>query len=229
MSVEPALNWGRMGTPTPSSTPSCSDLDHSGPFSYRPLLNRDLSCGESDLFSGEDSNDIDEEDLGHSQAQSPRHRSPTPTTNPAGRGPLQRPPRSGQPFLLHQVDPELTATMRVLCTAERQAPVDPTYLTSRHGPAASPAAFIDAAMRRTAVSWLVEVAAEFRLEQDTLHLATALLDRFLSYTRAVPKSQLQLVAVACLLVASKHEEEAHPSAKDLSAIAGHCFTVSEGI
>jgi hypothetical protein len=30
------------------------------------------------------------------------------------------------------------------------------------------------------VSWMVEVAEEFRLQQETLHLAIGLLDRFLS-------------------------------------------------
>ena len=102
-------------------------------------------------------------------------------------------------------------------------------------------------MRRTAASWLVEVAAEFGLHQETLFLATALLDRFLSAAKVcarpqrasskccsctvqlaadspmpnhycdsshcrclalqgVPRTQLQLVGVACMLIAAKHEE-----------------------
>lgn len=35
-------------------------------------------------------------------------------------------------------------------------------------------------MRMIVVSWMVEVAEEFRLQQETLHLAIGLLDRFLS-------------------------------------------------
>ncbi len=35
-------------------------------------------------------------------------------------------------------------------------------------------------MRAIAVSWLVEVVGEFRLQQETLFLAVSYLDRFLS-------------------------------------------------
>ncbi len=44
-------------------------------------------------------------------------------------------------------------------------PDDPQYLTAE--------------LRSVAVSWLVEVAGEFRLQQSTLFLAVLLLDRFL--------------------------------------------------
>ena len=51
-----------------------------------------------------------------------------------------------------------------------------------HGSAHQPALFIDEGMRRIAVSWLVEVSCESSLHQETLVLATSLLDRFLSIT-----------------------------------------------
>lgn len=38
-------------------------------------------------------------------------------------------------------------------------------------------------MRMIVASWMVEVAEEFRLQQETLHLAFGLLDRFLSSTQ----------------------------------------------
>lgn len=41
--------------------------------------------------------------------------------------------------------------------------------------------------------------------------------------QAVPRSNLQLIAVACMLVASKHEEERHPSVQDFTSIADNCF------
>jgi hypothetical protein len=37
----------------------------------------------------------------------------------------------------------------------------------------------DAGARMIVVSWMVEVAEEFRLQQETLHMAVLLLDRFL--------------------------------------------------
>lgn len=159
----------------------------------------------------------------------------------------------------------------VLCDTEMQLQPSCAYL-EHHGPCVSPDLYLDATMRRTATSWLVEVAAEFGLHQETLFLATALLDRFLSSAKVrawlrsgrwsaggwaagetaspvgglgvllmfvaagvathrvfccaqlqpanaspaasaapppvqgVPRTQLQLVCVACMLVAAKHEE-----------------------
>ena len=51
-----------------------------------------------------------------------------------------------------------------------------------HGSRQQPARFIDAGMRRIAVSWMLEVSCESSLHQETLFLATSLLDRFLSST-----------------------------------------------
>ena len=41
-------------------------------------------------------------------------------------------------------------------------------------------------MRAIVISWLIEVASEFALHQETLFLATALLDRFLSVSKVRP-------------------------------------------
>lgn len=47
------------------------------------------------------------------------------------------------------------------------------------------ARYLTAELRSVAVSWLIEVAAEFRLMQHTLFLAVLLLDRFLQRTTEV--------------------------------------------
>jgi hypothetical protein len=88
------------------------------------------------------------------------------------------------------------------------------YLEERHASAAASAAnaaaaadqFLSPEMRVIVTSWLAEVADEFGLQQETLHLAVALLDRFLSATTAVPRGALQLLAVACVMVAAKDLE-----------------------
>ena len=67
-------------------------------------------------------------------------------------------------------------------------------------------------MRAILIDWLVEVAEEYRLVPETLHLAINYVDRFLSVV-PVARSQLQLVGVTCMLVASKYEE-IHPPAVD---------------
>lgn len=71
---------------------------------------------------------------------------------------------------------------------------------------------INATMRGILIDWLVEVAEEYRLEAETLHLSVNYIDRFLSCV-PVARSKLQLVGVTCMLIASKYEE-IHPPAVD---------------
>ena len=45
--------------------------------------------------------------------------------------------------------------------------------------------------------------------------------------QAVPRNQLQLTAVTCVMIAAKHEENSRvPSARDFTHIADNCFKVS---
>lgn len=46
---------------------------------------------------------------------------------------------------------------------------------------------------------------EYKLVSDTLFLAISYIDRFLSL-HPVPRQQLQLVGVSCMLLAAKYEE-----------------------
>ena len=56
-------------------------------------------------------------------------------------------------------------------------------------------------MRCILIDWLVEVAEEYRLHNETLYLATAFIDRFLSQM-SVLRAKLQLVGTASMFVAS---------------------------
>lgn len=60
--------------------------------------------------------------------------------------------------------------------------VDPDYMEN-HGPDYQPKMYIDQSMRMIVISWLVEVACEYELHQETLFLAAALLDRFMSVAK----------------------------------------------
>jgi cyclin-A len=51
------------------------------------------------------------------------------------------------------------------------------------------------------VDWLVEVAEEFKLHAETLHLAVSYVDRFLTMN-VVARNKLQLLGVTALLVAA---------------------------
>lgn len=85
---------------------------------------------------------------------------------------------------------------------------------------------ITADMRCTLVDWLVEVALEFRVVSDTLFLAISFLDRYLSQVPTV-RSNLQLVGITCLLIASKYEEIYAPQVDEFVRVTDDSYTRDE--
>ena len=61
--------------------------------------------------------------------------------------------------------------------------------------------YISPKMRAVLVDWLVEVAEEFKLHAETLHLAVSYVDRFLTMN-VVTRDKLQLLGVTAMLVAA---------------------------
>ena len=59
---------------------------------------------------------------------------------------------------------------------------DPDYMLN-HSIEHQPKLYIDPSMRMIVISWLVEVACEYELHQETLFLAAALLDRYMSIAK----------------------------------------------
>ena len=55
-------------------------------------------------------------------------------------------------------------------------------------------------MRTILIDWLVEVGEEYKLHDETLHLAVNYIDRFLSQM-SVLRGKLQLVGTACMFIA----------------------------
>ncbi|KAJ6457596.1 nime/cyclinb [Mycena sanguinolenta] len=82
------------------------------------------------------------------------------------------------------------------------------------------------AMRALLNDWILQVHTRFHLLPETLFLSTHLLDRFLCL-RVVSPSKLQLLGLACLLIASKFEETVSPAIVNFTAIAGDAFTAVE--
>jgi hypothetical protein len=109
---------------------------------------------------------------------------------------------------------------------EHLYPVNASYIEENHQPHISYKG-LKPSMREVTVSWIVEVCLEHMCSQDTLHLAIKTLDRFLSSTVSFPPSKLQLLAVACLWVASKHEDFIRPTALQLTDIAANSFTTRD--
>ncbi|KAF8179040.1 cyclin-like protein [Mycena galopus ATCC 62051] len=87
----------------------------------------------------------------------------------------------------------------------------PTYMASQPS--------LTWAMRALLNDWLLQVHTRFHLLPETLFLCVSLIDRFLSL-RAVPPAKLQLVGLACLLVACKFEETICPAICNFVQIAG---------
>ncbi|CAJ2640931.1 cyclin-a3-1-like protein [Trifolium pratense] len=81
-------------------------------------------------------------------------------------------------------------------------------------------------MRGTLVDWLVEVADEYKLLPETLHLSVSYIDRFLSLN-SVNRSKLQLLGVSSMLIASKYEEITPPEAVDFCKITDNTYDLAE--
>ncbi len=78
------------------------------------------------------------------------------------------------------------------------------------------------------MDWLVEVAEEYHLNNETLHLAKHYIDRFLSIYK-VTRARLQLVGVAAMLVAAKFEEIFPPTVDDFVYISDNTFSRAQVI
>ncbi|KEH35764.1 putative cyclin [Medicago truncatula] len=81
-------------------------------------------------------------------------------------------------------------------------------------------------MRGTLVDWLVEVADEYTLLPETLHLSVSYIDRFLS-NQPIIRSKLQLLGVSSMLIASKYEEITPPKAIDFCQITDNTYDLDE--
>ena len=103
-----------------------------------------------------------------------------------------------------------------LRAAQGECRPDPCYMEARQQD-------MTPHMRAILVDWLVEVALEYRLCSDTLHLTVALLDRFLS-AEPVSRDQLQLAGIACMWAAAKYEEIYAPSAKEFCFITDNTYS-----
>ncbi|XP_045826114.1 G2/mitotic-specific cyclin C13-1-like [Trifolium pratense] len=81
-------------------------------------------------------------------------------------------------------------------------------------------------MRGTLVDWLTEVADEYKLLPETLHLSISYVDRFLSI-QPVKRSKFQLLGVSSMLIASKYEEITPPNAVEFCKITDNTYDLKE--
>lgn len=81
-------------------------------------------------------------------------------------------------------------------------------------------------MRGILVDWIIEVHLKFKLLPETLFLTVSLIDRYLEMTQ-IMRTQLQLVAVSAMLIASKYEEIYAPEVRDFVFITDNAYTREE--
>ncbi|OQU77685.1 hypothetical protein SORBI_3009G087100 [Sorghum bicolor] len=81
-------------------------------------------------------------------------------------------------------------------------------------------------MRAMLIDWLVEVTEEYRLVPETLYLTVNYIDRYLS-VKEISRHRLQLVGVACLLIAAKYEEICPLQVEELCYVTDYSYTKEE--
>ncbi|CAN0892273.1 CYCA1-1 [Linum grandiflorum] len=85
---------------------------------------------------------------------------------------------------------------------------------------------INASMRAILIDWLVEVAEEYRLVPDTLYLTVNYIDRYLS-GNVIDRQKLQLLGVACMMIAAKYEEICAPQVEEFCYITDNTYFKDE--
>lgn len=82
-------------------------------------------------------------------------------------------------------------------------------------------------MRSILLDWLSEVCEVYRLHKETFMLAVDFIDRYLSVTTNVPKTQLQLLGISALFVAAKLEEIYPPKLSEFAYVTDSACTEQE--
>jgi cyclin A len=68
----------------------------------------------------------------------------------------------------------------------------------------------------------VQVAEEYRLVPDTLYLTVNYIDRYLSGNE-INRQRLQLLGVACMLIAAKYKEICAPQVEEFCYITDNTY------
>ncbi|KAL0853963.1 hypothetical protein Bca101_059115 [Brassica carinata] len=85
---------------------------------------------------------------------------------------------------------------------------------------------VNSTMRGILVDWLVEVSEEYRLVPETLYLTVNYIDRYLS-GNLISRQKLQLLGVACMMIAAKYEEICAPQVEEFCYITDNTYLKDE--
>jgi cyclin B len=73
------------------------------------------------------------------------------------------------------------------------------------------------------LEWIIDVHRKFRLQPECLYVTALIIDQYLSRVK-IQKSQLHLLGVSTILIATKYEEIYPPEVRELLAISENKFT-----
>ncbi|CAN8320650.1 unnamed protein product [Cochlearia groenlandica] len=85
---------------------------------------------------------------------------------------------------------------------------------------------VNPSMRGILIDWLVEVSEEYRLVPETLYLTVNYIDRYLS-GNVLSRQKLQLLGVACMMIAAKYEEICAPQVEEFCYITDNTYLKDE--
>ncbi|XP_028072770.1 cyclin-A1-1-like [Camellia sinensis] len=85
---------------------------------------------------------------------------------------------------------------------------------------------INASMRAILIDWLVEVAEEYSFVPETLFLTVNYIDRYLS-GNVIQRQRIQLLGVACMMIAAKYEEICAPQVEEFCYVADNTYFKKE--
>jgi len=112
-----------------------------------------------------------------------------------------------------------SAILQVMKTREMNCCANPNYISqlqATHG--------FSAIEREEVIEWIFGCAEELEVGNETASIATNLFDRYLSVVANVAKSEMQILAAACLLISSKMNEVDYILPIEMCTLACHIFT-----
>ncbi|CCW63358.1 unnamed protein product [Phytomonas sp. EM1] len=124
-------------------------------------------------------------------------------------------PIRNDPTLVQEYSPDIC---NYFLQVERELYSDRMYMTRQPE--------ITERMRKVLIDWLTDVNIEFKNHSETFFLAVDIIDRFLS-KREVSRGKLQLVGIAAMLIAAKHEEVWPPSVRECVVVTANTCSESE--
>lgn len=81
--------------------------------------------------------------------------------------------------------------------------------------------------RSVLLDWLMQICEEFAFKRDTFHYAINYIDRFLSKSKKIQKSILQLIAITSLSIAAKIEEVQIPKLGEYANTTNNQFSIED--